>query len=229
MTGVHGFDANWDEAYARGEQMNRYPADAVVSLSFKLLRGRDRAKTRVLELGCGAGNNAWFYAREGFDVTAVDGSEHCLDFARKRFAEEGLKGEFLKMDFLKLDTLPGPYDFILDRSALYANHWEDLTRIMPQVGRLLSPDGYFLSFIFTTEHPDKQYMGRCECGATWLDPCEDVFGGASRVTMLDEEHLRELYAPFTVVDLYKRTLTPMMRDEPFCGDSEWIVVCRAKK
>ena len=228
MTQECGFDTSWDSTYASGGQLNRYPADGVVSLSYKLLKGRDRAATRILELGCGAGNNAWFYAREGFDVTAVDGSDHCLEFARQRFAEDGLTGTFQQLNFLDLHTLQGPFDFILDRSALYANHWNDLKRIMPMIAGLLSPDGYFLSFIFTTEHPDKKYMACCEEGATWLQPTEEVFGGARRATLLDEEHLRELYAPFTIVDLYKRTLTPLMRDEPFCGDSEWIVICKGK-
>ena len=225
----HGFDhATWDATYAGGGQINRYPADGVVSLVHKLMRGRDRAKTKVLEIGCGAGNNAWFFAREGFAVTAVDGSDFCLEYARKRFAQDGLSGDFRQLGFLDLDKLDGVYDLILDRQALSSNHWDDLVRIMPKISRLMHDDSIFLSFIFTADHPDKKYMGRCERGATWLEPQAPVFGGVRWITLLDEAHLKELYAPFALVDLYKRTLDSCMRDEPYLGDSEWIVICKKK-
>ena len=40
---------------------------------------------RVLELGCGTGNNAARLALAGFDVTAVDLSAEAIDRARERF------------------------------------------------------------------------------------------------------------------------------------------------
>ena len=223
-----GFDRkNWDATYAGGGQLNRYPADGVVSMVYRLMAGRDRAKTKILEIGCGAGNNAWFLAREGFDVTAVDGSALCLDYARARFASEGLTGTFLQKTFLELDQLSGPYDLILDRGALVCSQWEDLLAVMPHIARLMHPESYFLSFFFTADHPDKCHMSRCEHGATWFDPTAPVFGGSNWITLLDEEHLRTLFSPFTIVDLYKRTLEACMRkDEPYLGDSDWIVVCK---
>ena len=224
-----GFDhATWDATYAEGGQLNRYPGDGVVSLVYRLMRGKDRAATKVLEIGCGAGNNAWFFAREGFNITAVDGSDVCLDYARRRFARDGLTGLFMQLGFLDLDKLEGPYDLILDRQALSSNHWDDLVRIMPKISNLMHEDSIFLSFIFTADHPDKKYMGRCERDATWLEPQGPVFGGVRWITLLDEAHLRELYAPFVIVDLYKRDLVSLVRDEPYLGDSEWIVICKKK-
>ncbi len=226
-----GFDAaSWNATYAGGGQLNRYPADGLVSLVFRLMAGRDRAAVNVLEVGCGAGNNAWFLAREGFCVTGVDGSPHCLDFARSRFAAENLRGDFVRKTFLELDQLDGPFDLIVDREALAHNQWDDLVRIMPKIAALLHPDGYFVSFFFASDHPDKRFMARMEQGATWFDPSAPVFGGAQWVTLPDETQLRQLFNPFRIVDLYKRTLTPYIRtNEPYVGDSEWIVVCGKKE
>ena len=223
-----GFDStSWNSTYAAGGQLNRYPADGLVSLVYRLMSGRERRTSSVLEIGCGAGNNAWFLAREGFRVTAVDGSPHCLDFARKRFAAEGLNADFRQMTFLEIDQLNGPFDLVLDREALAHNQWDDLVRIMPKIAGLMADDGYFVSFFFASDHPDKRFMARVENEVTWFDPTAPVFGGAQWVTLLDEAHLRSLFSPFTMVDLYKRTLEPCMRaHEPYAGDSEWIVICK---
>ena len=98
---------------------------------------------------------------------------------------------------------------------------------MPRVHRLMDENSWFMSFFFADDHPDKRYMKRNE-GVTWLEPQAEVFGGAQWVTLLDESHVRTLFAPFTIVDMYKRTLHSLMRDEPFTGNSEWIVICKKK-
>ena len=224
-----GFDdASWNGTYAAGNQLNRYPADGLVSLAYRLLGGRDRATTPILEVGCGAGNNAWFFAREGFPVTAVDGSTHCLEYAKARFDAEGLQADFRQMTFLELGTLSGPYALIRDREALAHNHWKDLTHILPMIAGLMDENSYFVSFFFAADHPDKCHMGRCDDELTWLDPQEPVFGNARWVTLPDEAQLRELFAPFTIVDLYKKTLESSVHDAPYTGDSEWIVICKKK-
>lgn len=227
MTDAGGFDAGWDEVYSAGGQLNRYPADGVVSFAHHLLSGRERPLTRVLEVGCGAGNNLWFFAREGFEVTGVDGSAHCLDYARARFAADGLSGTFFRMPFLDLGSLRGPFDLILDREALAHNTWEDLQRIMPVLAGLLHPQGHFLSFFFAHDHPDREYMAAHD-GPTWKEPRAAVFGGAHWVTLPNGDELRTLFSPFELVDLYKRTLHSLLRKEPFTGNSEWIAVCRKK-
>ena len=224
---MSGFDASWDVVYSAGKQLNRYPADGVVSFAHHLLSGRECAQTAILEIGCGAGNNLWFFAREGFNVVGTDGSEHCLDYARRRFAGEGLRGSFHLLPFLELDRLDGDFDLVLDREALAHNSWEDLKHIIPMIAGLLRPDGYFLSFFFAADHPDREYMTEND-GPTMCKPRAQVFGGARRVSLPNEEELRELFSPFHFIDLYKRELRSLIRKEPFTGNSEWIAVCRKR-
>lgn len=78
------FDVSWEDLYSKGRMLNRYPHDRVVSIAFKYFGSvKNRANVRILDLGCGAGNNSWFFAREGFDVTGIDASETAIKFARK--------------------------------------------------------------------------------------------------------------------------------------------------
>ena len=101
---VSAFNPIWEkEIYGQGRQLGRYPYDAVVSFVFRYApRDRERSAVRILEIGCGAGNNLWFAAREGFSVTGIDGSATAIDYARKRFAEEGLSGDLRVGDFTAL-------------------------------------------------------------------------------------------------------------------------------
>ena len=96
---MQSFDPVWDEIYGSGQQLNRYPFSSVVTFLFRNRpRDKDRAATRILEVGCGAGNNLWFAAREGFDVSGIDASEPVIDHARKWFDAEGLNADLRVAD-----------------------------------------------------------------------------------------------------------------------------------
>jgi len=101
MTNINP-DPIWEsEIYSQGHHLNRYPFDAVVSFLFRYRpRDKPREQTDVLEIGCGAGNNLWFAAREGFRVAGIDGSESAISFAQKRFESEKLSGDLRVGNFL---------------------------------------------------------------------------------------------------------------------------------
>lgn len=49
-------------------------------------QGPDERRGRLLDVGCGLGDNAALLAQAGFDVTAFDLSQTAVDWARRRFA-----------------------------------------------------------------------------------------------------------------------------------------------
>src|ERR1051325_5565980 len=61
------------------------PSDEVIALAKELPPG-----AAVLDLGCGEGRNALFLAERGFDVTAVDVSEHGVNKLRLLASQRGL-------------------------------------------------------------------------------------------------------------------------------------------
>src|SRR5262245_57036654 len=83
-----GWDPVWENTvYGQGRHLNRYPHHAVVSFVFRQFgQAPDRRSVRICELGCGAGNNVWFAAREGFTVAGIDGSASAIEHARQRLA-----------------------------------------------------------------------------------------------------------------------------------------------
>ncbi len=57
---------------------------------------------RILDLGCGGGDQAKVFARKGYDVVAMDIAPPLIEFAKRQFKKEGLKGEFLVGDMRKI-------------------------------------------------------------------------------------------------------------------------------
>lgn len=146
------FDSVWEDIYAAGQQLNKYPYDEVVSFIFRYAdRSVARQDIKILEVGCGAGNNLWFAAREGFDVTGLDGSPSAIDFARRRFESEALKARFDTGDFTALPYGDECFDMAIDRAALTHTNEEGAQKAVAEIIRVLKPGGLFFSHIFGEE------------------------------------------------------------------------------
>jgi NADPH-dependent ferric siderophore reductase len=88
------------------------PQPAVVTLE------RDGwIRGRVLDPGCGTGENTIHLARLGYDVHGVDSSEVAIEQARARAAEHGVAARFEVADALRLGDGPA-YDTVMD-SAMF--------------------------------------------------------------------------------------------------------------
>ena len=57
-----------------------------MSFIFKNFKNKIRKNVKVLDLGCGGGNNSYFIAKEGFDLYAVDGSNTSIQITRKKLS-----------------------------------------------------------------------------------------------------------------------------------------------
>jgi SAM-dependent methyltransferase len=144
----------WErELYGKGHHLNRYPFDAVVSFVYRNCpREKPRHETRILEVGCGAGNNLWFAAREGFQVTGIDGSPTAIEYAQRRFAEEGLKGEFQTGDFTSLPWGDDTFDLAVDRGAIVCCPSTAARRAVREVRRVLREGGRFFFNPYSARH-----------------------------------------------------------------------------
>lgn len=149
---MNSFDDIWNKIYESGH-INRYPWDSVVSFIFRHFpRSKAKADIRVLELGCGAGNNLWFCAKEGFKVIGVDASPQALNFAKARFAQEQLTGEFLQENFTQLSLQDNSIDMVFDRASLTCTPFSVIQQTIEEVHRVLKPGGKFLFIPYADSH-----------------------------------------------------------------------------
>lgn len=112
---------------------------------------RDRANTKILDFGCGAGSNKWYLAREGFATYAFDGSASAVERAKKRLEADGLKADLRVGDALELDYECQSFDCVIDNAVVYANYYENIVSMYEEIYNLLKVGGKLFSSSFSTE------------------------------------------------------------------------------
>jgi len=102
---------------------------------------------RLLEVGCGTGTDALFFAQHGRHVVAIDPSEGMLAVAAEKLAMSSFSGsvEFIQDDAESMDEFSARYgaagfDGIFSNFGAL-NCIEDLRRFAQSAGRLLRPEG----------------------------------------------------------------------------------------
>lgn len=147
------FDDIWEDIYSEGRQLNKYPWDLVVSFVYKNYpKERPKNEIKILELGCGSASNLWFAAREGFDVTGIDGSASAIKYARERFEKEGLKGTFVVGDFSQMSFDKNMFDLVIDRAAITCCSLAVTEKIIKEINRVLRAGGKFLFNPYSDRH-----------------------------------------------------------------------------
>ncbi|MFG1922223.1 FAD-dependent oxidoreductase [Cryptosporangium sp. NPDC048952] len=129
----------WDERYSEGDMIwSGEPNQVLVTEVADLTPGR------VLDLGCGEGGDAVWFARQGWQVTAVDISQVALERAQRHAAEAGV-GE--RIDFqrhnLAVSFPEGEFDLV---SAQFLHSWGDMPReaILRRAAAAVAPGGVLL-------------------------------------------------------------------------------------
>jgi SAM-dependent methyltransferase len=206
------FNAHWEtDIYARGRQINRYPFPVFIGPVMSMFGGApDRGRVEVLEIGCGAGNNIWFFAREGFSIHGIDGSESALAHARRRLAAEGLTADLRRGDFQNLPFDDESMDFVLDRAAMTHNTRPVVEATIAEVSRVLKPGGVFFSQIFTTDHSDIKFA-RDYADNSASDFTDGYFAGIGRTFFADRSDLDRLFgAKFAIRSIEREVLEDML-------------------
>lgn len=110
---------------------------------------------RVLDLGCGGGQSALAFARQGAISIGIDISVEQLAYARRLVEQSDARcelrhGDLAELAFSRADTV----DIVF--SAFAFQYMPDLNRVFRQVHRVLKPQGVF---IFSIPHPAASVTG----------------------------------------------------------------------
>ncbi len=160
------------------------PQGAVVRLEQAGLIGE-----RVLDAGCGTGENALYLASQGHTVLGVDFAAAALAKATRRAAERGLGGRasFVEHDALRLGDLPSSFDTILDVGLFHTLQPSDRAAYAAALRRVVEPAGR----CFVLAWSDRNPFGYGPERVRRLD-LRRAFSGAWRVESIVEEQLETL-------------------------------------
>ena len=134
--------STWEDIYAAGEQLNRYPYAEVVSFVKRLVRHKPLAGATALDIGCGSGVHAQFLAQEGAGVVAFDGSPSAIEHAQVLHGHPDIA--YRVSHLADFDARGSQFALVLDRlSSTYAPI-DVLTDFYQGLKDALAPDARLL-------------------------------------------------------------------------------------
>jgi SAM-dependent methyltransferase len=141
----------WDESYTGAApppwDIGR-PQPSFVRLADEgLLRGR------MLDSGCGTGENTLMAAVRGADAMGVDVAASAIEQARAKAAERGVAARFDVADALELGRLGQTFDTIIDSGVFHVFNDDDRARYVASLASVLEPGGSLYLMCFSDSEP----------------------------------------------------------------------------
>jgi ubiquinone/menaquinone biosynthesis C-methylase UbiE len=120
---------------------------------FMRLEWEGKIRGRVLDVGCGTGENAIHLASIGYDVLGIDLSPAAIDKAKEKAEERESRAVFSVHDALDLPSLGQTFDTVIDSGMFHTFSDRERARFVESVARVLRPGGMYHMLSFSEREP----------------------------------------------------------------------------
>jgi SAM-dependent methyltransferase len=142
--------AGWDSAY----QDHLPPWDiGRPQPAFVRLADSGLLSGRVLDAGCGTGEQALLAAAHGAAAMGVDLSALAIEKARGKAADRGLTARFEVCDALHLERLAESFDTVIDSGLFHVFDDADRARYVTGLTAVIEPGGWYYMMCFSDSQP----------------------------------------------------------------------------
>ncbi|OYQ38272.1 hypothetical protein CHU92_05840 [Flavobacterium cyanobacteriorum] len=115
---------------------------------------------RVLDIGCGLGDNAIYMATEGYDVTGIDYVTSGIKVARKRASKTNTCINFGVADAFSLSSFKNEFDIVTDFGLYHNVPAGKLPLYLDNITKVLKPGGFFIIQSFGSGAPKSRFGPR---------------------------------------------------------------------
>ena len=126
----------------------------------------------VLDIGCGTGENAIFFAGLGHETWGLDASPRAIRKAKRKALERGAKVSFVLGDALRLEKLGRRFDTVTDCGLFHVFSDDDRRVFVKSLKAALNKEGTYIMLCFS-------------------DRAEAICGGPRRVA---QSEIREVFS-----------------------------------
>jgi len=198
---------DWEkDTYAKGKQLNKWPFSEVISDTNRFLTSWSKPRApRVLEIGCGAGNNLWLFADLGFEVTGVDISKTAITAAREKLKKFNLRATLMCEDISNNFEISEKFDLIIDRGTLCQIKFSDLIILIPKLFNTMESSAYLYSYtLYGNNHPEKMFGREIENNTFDLFT-DGYFQNVGQTTFFDYTLIKDLFKNFDSLEVIRKT------------------------
>jgi cyclopropane fatty-acyl-phospholipid synthase-like methyltransferase len=121
--------------------------------AFARLADEGRLTGRLLDAGCGTGENALLAASRGADVIGIDIAPTAIARARAKASARGLTARFEVADALDLGRLSLSVDTVIDSGVFHIFGDDDRARYVASLAAALQPTGACYLMCFSDRQP----------------------------------------------------------------------------
>lgn len=152
----------WDKVYSQRFMTMWYPNEDIIRFCARLIQKKlthDRYEIRrnvdrMLDLGCGNGRHAIYFAEQGCKASGIDVSQQAIDWAQDWSARKKLDIDFRVADIEHLPYDDETFDVAVSHGVLDHVPMETAVRAAKEVHRVLKPAGLFYCDLRSIEDSD---------------------------------------------------------------------------
>jgi ubiquinone/menaquinone biosynthesis C-methylase UbiE len=120
---------------------------------FVRLANDGKIRGTVLDVGCGSGENAMFFAGLGLEVLGVDRAPSAIEKAQKKASDRKSRAVFLVADALHLEKLNRRFDTITDSGLFHVFSDSDRVLFANSLRAALNKGGTYFMLCFSEKEP----------------------------------------------------------------------------
>ena len=148
MESINGQTVNW-----KGFDWATWPSPENLMKVFANCRNvaskwKEAGHKNILDLGAGMGQNAIHFARQGFEVSAIEISDYAVEYMKNWAKDENLRIDAVVGDMHSLPYSDNSFDCLFEYHTIRHTDSTGIKKIISEIERVVKPGGeVYLTFI----------------------------------------------------------------------------------